>query len=409
MVMRSAIWGLLLTLGAAAAWGQAPSPPAGRAGGSGGWRPTRDSAVVAAQATEPAGKTAGMAANDTQPSARRTIARVTKGPDVLPNEYGQVLREYDISPYTLRVPETERPEQAVVDWVLRETGYEAWHSEPLGFLCADSRRLRVYHTPEMQATVSEIVDRFVNTQSQSQIFGLRIVTVGNPNWRSKALSLMKPIPVQSQGVQGWLLAREDAAFLMDELRQRSDFRELSSPNMVVSNGQPTTVSAIRPRTYVRGIIPSGSAWPSHNPDVAQIEEGYTLQFTPLLSLDGSTVDAVIRLQLSQVERMLPVMLDIPSPVAPRQRTRIEVPQMTMRNVHERFRWPTSEVLLLSMGVVASPGPSNPNALAKAFYLPSTPPRADALLFVENKGKIADVVGNSPTTASGTGRGYSGRY
>ena len=59
-------------------------------------------------------------------------ARVTKGPGTLPNDAGQEWREYDISPYTLRVTTTNRPEQAIVDWILRETGHEAWHGEPLG-------------------------------------------------------------------------------------------------------------------------------------------------------------------------------------------------------------------------------------------------------------------------------------
>ena len=54
------------------------------------------------------------------------------GPATLPNAQGQVWREYDISPYTVRVTSTNRPEQAIVDWVLRETGYEARHAEPLG-------------------------------------------------------------------------------------------------------------------------------------------------------------------------------------------------------------------------------------------------------------------------------------
>ena len=48
--------------------------------------------------------------------------------------------DYDITPYTLRVTGTNQPEQAIVDWILRETGYETWHSEPLGLLCATGER-----------------------------------------------------------------------------------------------------------------------------------------------------------------------------------------------------------------------------------------------------------------------------
>ncbi len=401
-----AILGLILA--AVAAVAGAETPPTAPGTTARGWRPTRG--VVPAQAITPAsptGRADAVDASNTQPSNRRTIARVSKGPDVLPNDHGQILREYDIRPYTARVSDAERPEQAVVDWILRETGYEVWHSEPLGFLSADRHRLRVYHTPDIHAVVAEIVDRFVNNEASGYVFGLRVVTVGNPNWRSKAMPIMQPVPVQSQGVQAWLLAKEDAAFLLAELRNRSDYREHSSPNLVVANGQTTEISAVRPRQYVRGVLPSGDAWPGYNPDIANLQEGYSLKFTPLLSLDTGTVDAVVRLQLNQVERMVPVMLEVPTPIAPRQRTRIEVPQMTMCNLHERFRWPASQVLLLSMGVVASPGPTASNPLTSALALTSSPPRADALLFVENKGKVITPATKSPAVAGVPG--FSGRY
>src|SRR5918993_4947003 len=93
-----------------------------------------------------------------------TRAQVTKGSGTLPNDHGQIWREYDITPYTIRVESTEHPEQAIVDWILRETGYEAWHSTPVGLLSADRKILRVYHTPQMQTVVADIIDRFVSTQ-----------------------------------------------------------------------------------------------------------------------------------------------------------------------------------------------------------------------------------------------------
>jgi len=332
------------------------------------------------------------------------IARVSKGSGTLPNDHGQVWREYDISPYTLRITSTPHPERAIVDWILRETGYEAWHSVPVGLLCADRRTLRVYHTPEMQATVSNIVDRFVDSRAESNVFSLRIIAIGSPNWRSTALPLMKPVPVQTQGVQGWLLAKEDAALLLAGLQKRSDFRERSSPQMVVNNGQSTVVSAMRPRMYVRGLIPSGGVWPGFNPDVAQIDEGYSLQFSPLLSLDGKTVDAVIKLELTQVERMVPVMLDVPSAAAQRQRTRIEIPQLTMSHIRERFRWPTDQVLLLSMGVIASPdGARGGNAITNALSLGSSPPRSDALLLIESKGRIVRSAATTPVAPRASAR------
>jgi hypothetical protein len=300
----------------------------------------------------------------------------------------------------------------VVDWILRETGYEAWHSTPVALLSADTRTLRVYHTPQIQTLVADIVDRFVNTQVDTHGFGLRIVTIHNPNWRVRAMPLMKPISVQSPGVQGWLLAKEDAALLISKMRQRSDYREHSAPNQLVGNGQSLVVSSMRPRTYIQGIVQTTTTWPGYQLEQGHLNEGFSLEFTPLLSLDTRTVDGVVKLRLSQVEKMLPVRLEVPSAVAPNQQTEVEVPQLTMLQIHERFRWPTDQTLLLSLGVVATPGPPKSNPWTDALPLPKSAPRADALLLIESRGNFSQAA-TSPSGASATAsrpqQTFHGRY
>ncbi len=134
-------WKLLFVVGALAtggiglAFAQAPAtPPPAVDPVTGGpvnnWRPP---------------SSAPGAGGNLQPMSnapRASIAKVTSGTGTLPNDAGQIWREYDITPYTLRVTSTNRPEQAIVDWILRETGYDAWHSDPLGILCANGRTLR---------------------------------------------------------------------------------------------------------------------------------------------------------------------------------------------------------------------------------------------------------------------------
>jgi hypothetical protein len=343
-----------------------------------------------------------------------THARVSKGSGSLPNDQGQVWREYEISPYTNRVGNLAKPEQAIVDWILRETGYEAWHSEPVGLLSANHDVLRVYHTPEMQAVVGDIVDRFVNSSANAYAFTLRVATVGNPNWRAKALTMMTPIPVQSPGVQGWLMAKENARLLVSELSRRTDFREYNSSQQLVNSGQSIVISTMRPRTYVRGAVATQQTWPGYQPEMGTLEEGFSLEFSPLLGMDLASADAVVKLKLNQVEKMLPVKLDLPSIVAPNQRVEIEVPQATSANLHERFRWPTDKVLLLSMGVVATPAPSKGNpltdAMTDAVPMLKTPPRADAILFVESAGIVAPAP-ESPTAraAFAPQQSFQGRY
>ena len=345
-----------------------------------------------------------------QPQPRTPVAEVTAGDGELPNEHGQLWRYYDISPYTLRVTATNRPEQAIIDWIFRETGYEVWHGEVLSILSPKPRTLRVYHTPEMQQVVADIVDRFVSTEAETHAFGLRVVSLSHPNWRSRAQRLLRPVQVQTPGVQAWIMQKEDAAILMAELRRRSDYREHSSPHLLVNNGQSTVVSATRGRSYVRSAVLRADTWPGFEPDTAMLDEGFSLEFSPLLSLDGRLIDAAIKCEIDQVEKMVPVTLDVPTSVSARQRTKIEVPQMSHFRFHERFRWPVDQVLLVGMGMVALPVPSEGQSLVPGLPLPlpSSPARADVLVFVESKGKIAQ----SPNV-SNAGRPdaqrYRGRY
>jgi hypothetical protein len=342
-----------------------------------------------------------------RPSAGGT--RVTSGSGKLPNDQGQVWREYDISPYTARVTTTKQPQQAIVDWILRETGYEAWHSETVAVLNADRHTLRVYHTPDVQRTVADVTDRFVGTGAEAHTFSLRVVTVGSPNWRETTLRMLKPIPVQSQGVQAWLMAKEDAALLLAQISKRSDFREHTSPNLVVHNGQPVVVGASRTRRYAKGVLlHPGSAF-GYEMEMGQLDEGYSLSFHPLMSLDGGAIDAVVKCQINQIEKMIPVSLELPMVGAPTQRQTIEIPQISSCDLHERFRWPADQVLLVSRGVVATPVPKGPSLIP--ISLPGSPSgnRADALVFVQSNGKPP--VGGAPVAPSGirASQRYHGRY
>lgn len=336
---------------------------------------------------------------------RRSALRVTAGNGTLPNEQGQVWREYDISPYTARVTTTKRPEQAVVDWILRETGYEAWHTEPLGILSATSRTLRVYHTPQMQAVVADLVERFVASEAETRTFSLRLVTVDSPNWRAKARQILRPLPVQTSGVNAWLLPKEDAAVLLADLQRRSDYREHSSPHLLVHNGQSTVISAMRGRAYVRDVAPRQDVWQGFENQPAHVDEGFSLEFSPLVSVDRRTIDATIKCQIDQVEKLVPVMIEVPTPTSPRQRARIEVPQITNFRFHERFRWPVDQVLLVGMGMVALPVPvDNTSTIAGLpLPLPSSPARADLLVIIESKGPVAETPGaaNAITPTAGT--------
>jgi hypothetical protein len=144
--------------------------------------------------------------------------------------------------------------------------------------------------------------------------------------------------------------------------------------------------------------------------MTQIEEGYSLQISPLFALDGRTIDAVLKCHIDQIERLVPIAIDLPSINGQPQRVQIQVPQLVSWRLHERFRWPADQVLLLSCGVVATPAPNRTSPLGIPLPFPTGPGRADALLMIECKGTASQSLMESSHTASrSSGARYQGRY
>ncbi|MCM2372000.1 hypothetical protein NB063_15450 [Rhodopirellula sp. ICT_H3.1] len=332
----------------------------------------------------------------------------------LPRGAGQEHRVYDLRSYTGYLTSHDRPHQAVVDWIVRETGTDVWHTEPFGFMSADRDELTVYHTNEMHQVIAGIVDRFVAGDKDPQVMNLKVMTVGNPNWRSRAHALMQHVNVQSPGIQAWLLTKENAALVMNLLRQRTDVRQVQAVDLIMYNGQTEKLASTRGRNYVINVKPSPAGWPPYEPETGEIQEGYQLELSPLLSVDGRTLDCVINANIDQVDKFVPVELDLPLPNQQVHRTKIEVPQLVSWRLHERFRWPSDMVLLLSCGVVASPDRTQSAVPFLDFgaITGTTAGRADALMFVEFRGKASQnltQVPVAPQISSRVSAPNRGRY
>ena len=81
---------------------------------------------------------------------------------------------------------------------------------------------------------------------------------------------------------------------------------------------------------------------------------------PLVSGDGSVVDAVFKCRIDQIERMAQVSLPAPAggpPVA------AQVPQVAAVRIGERFRWPASHTLVVALGLVPWPVPAQNGVVA----------------------------------------------
>ncbi|MCL2006056.1 MAG: hypothetical protein FWG73_07800 [Planctomycetaceae bacterium] len=285
------------------------------------------------------------------------IARVSATMNKIPQEHGQFWREFDITPYTQdrNVPAGGiPPEQVLVDWILRKTGTAQWHTAPFGLITADSEKLYVYHTKEVLLTVADIVDRFVCPQLWNESCTVRIVATSRPDWRSKGHSQLRPIPIATQGVQGWIMEKEAAQSLFQELSRRSDFRELLPPQTPLAHGIGHNVSIIRQRQYLRDVQPNASAMHGYAEDRVTIDEGIGLSITPLAMLDGRHMAATIKLDIIQVERMFTTMLEIATASNPRQRVHIESPQLAHFKLDEVVGFPKNRVLLLDLGTIPLP-------------------------------------------------------
>ncbi len=318
---------------------------------------------------------------------RPQFAQIRQGGAVLPNDHGQVWCEYDITPYTKALGNVPGsfPEQTVVDWVLRQTGTQAWHSDPFGILNATTETLYVYHTPEMQQIVAEIVDRFLNPQARSDAYSLRIISVNGPNWLSQGHAYLKPIRIDTPGVSGWLLEKEDQNRLLSELTRRSDYKELSAPQFTIGSGRKHVVTSSIPKNYTRDAQSNDGVWPGYGTQTDVINEGYTMSFVPLSGVDGVSADLMIECEVLQVEKMTPVVLTVPSKIAPRQRVSIESPQTCGFRLDEQIRWPKDKVLVLDLGTIPMPSAAQSTSLIPELtrrLSGGTANRGNVLLFFE---------------------------
>lgn len=299
----------------------------------------------------------------------------TLAPAQLPAEVGQTFVAHDISPWVRQAgPGSEK---YIVDWVLQETGYAAWHGAVPASLSVDENQLRVFHQPEMQQRVEEIVARFTTAADTPHRFAVRVMGIGTPSWRNDARALLHAIPAATPGVQAWIMSREEAATLMAMFRRRGDCAELPTGVVQAANGLPAVLSGGVKRPYIQEIqpVPVAPGWQAF-PGVC--DEGISLDVQPLLSRDGSAVEAVVRCRIDQVERMAAVPVTLPTP--DRQRSQIQVPQVSAVRIGERFRWPSTQVLVVGLGLVPWPVPGN-NTASSATLLADAK-RTDVVVIVE---------------------------
>ena len=328
------------------------------------------------------------------------IAKISATMEKIPQEHGQIWREYNITPHTQerKLPAgSVPPEQMISDWVLRQTGANRWHIAPFGILTADPEKLYVYHTREIQLVVADIVDRFVCPQLWNDTCTLRIVATARPDWLNKGHAHIKPIKIVTPGAQGWIVDKTIAQSLLTELSRRNDFKELIPPQPLIAHGIRHNVATTKQRQYLRDVQPNPSVLNGYAEDRVTIDEGIGLSVTPLAVLDGQYMDVNIKLDIVQIERMLTTPIDITTATNSRQRFQLESPQMASYNLDEIVRFPKNMVLLLDLGTVPLPNTMDDNSrnvLAEIARGINPARRGNVLIFIEST-----LSGTAPTVSS----------
>lgn len=349
----------------------------------------------------------GPPATNAGGSARAAAA----APLGLAADAGQTWAEYDLSSFSGLAGPDENSQQDALDWILRHTGTDVWFGQTMGVLQVTRDRVRVYHSSAVQQQVADVVTRLNSREVDRRILSAHLLTVGSPDWRLKFIRRLERIDVQSPGIEAWMMAREDAAVLLNGLRERVDVTFHTEQPLEMKNGRTVKIDKMRPHRYNSGVelLPQPS-WPGYKLQPGSIDEGVRVSMSPLYTSDGSEVEVVVDCRATQIERLEELDVEVPTTVDPRQRVQIQVPQVSSWELHERLRWPADRVLVVSRGLAALPsGPPAGSGTGLAWNLLSRPAtRGESLLVLEPTVAVRRV-GDAPATGPTAARQGHNRY
>jgi hypothetical protein len=338
------------------------------------------------------------------------IARISNQLREIPKDAEQIWREYDITPYTKgrKFLDGSQPEQTIIDWILRNTGTRIWHTAPFGIISADIEKLYIYNTKNVQLDIANIVDRFIHPVFANESYSIRVVSLSRPDWLVRGHQYLQPLRITSSGVQGWEIDKEKRNLLLQELSKRNDFREITSQHLI-PNGTAHRISAKQQRRYLQNIQPNTTSTNGYAEDWATIDEGYDLVFVPLAAMDGWNTEAIIKLQITQIDKMIPLQIDAPTTINPRQRIEIESPQVAKFSLDEQIRWRKEKTLLLDLGTIPQPNikqnTDSGNILTGLTKNLSNTKRVNVLIMIE---RINNQTTNIQPTTIGNNNYWSNR-
>ena len=267
--------------------------------------------------------------------------------------------------------------------------------------------------PKCRSIVADVVERFTSSEAATYTFSMRVVTLDSPKLADCGPAALAAGAGANAGHQRLAAAQGKRRH---PVGRTSPPQRLPRTQFAVPDGQQRAIDrrfgharpALRPRRN-----PAARHGRRLRSVPGQVDEGFAFDFSPLLSVDRRMIDATIKCEIDQVEKMIPVVIDVPTPILPRQRTKIEVAADVALSLPRAF--PLADRSGVGGGAghggAADPGRRRPAGAGRAAADRQLAARADLLVFIECKGPSTPVA----NTPAGTqppfreAKNYRGRY
>ena len=313
-------------------------------------------------------------------------------PAGFPNQAGFQLKKWDISGYTGIRDHQAPPEKALIDWVFLRTATTDWHGDRPAAIWATRNELCAYNSPEILKQVNDIVERFVNAVEDMLSVNVQIVAAVDPRWRYTVYSRLTYVGGGPQGQQIWTMKMDDAALVLSQMQVQQGFRPLARGRLEMINGQTVRWKTLEERTFVGGLNRDSSAGISFQPRPEKLNEGIVLKLSPLLTYEGTGVDAKIDLTVNTLRTLHRTKIIAPREIGAAVETSIEVPEATETHLEQTVKnWPLAQTLVISCGI--HPGILDKKSGLFNLPIPGTFPTAtEVLVFLDidkiTKGRAA---------------------
>ena len=198
--------------------------------------------------------------------------------------------------------------------------------------------------------VDEVVERFTNSVNDILSLRVRVVAAVDPRWRYAVYSRLTPVVSGPQGQQVWTLKTDDAAFVLAQMQVYQGFKLLVNQKYEMINGQTLKVETTIARSFTGGMQRESAAGLGYQPRADQLEEGFSLKLSPLLSFDGDSLDAAIELSSNTVRSLHRTRVIAPHEIGPSEMA-LDVPEVSETRLNQTVKdWPLGQTLLISAGI-----------------------------------------------------------